>query len=331
MIDFLKKLDQRLLDKDIPRKYAGLVLDFCKSYISSARLNDQEMEKMILCLVDLLDKQIKEPFNFEPFHQKITKPFDYYSFGNDFVAALIDRDKSKVLGEDHLKKAVAYIESGENVIFFANHQIEADPQIISILLGDAYSDLAQNFISVAGERVLKDHLAAPFSMGRNLLCIYSKKHIDSPPELREAKMQHNKRTMNTMRDLFVEGGKAIYVAPSGGRDRKDEAGEISLSPFDPQSIAMFTVIARSAKTPCHYFPLALSTYDLLPPPESIGGDLGEKRLTKYSPAYLAFGEEIDFSKLTKQEGLNKQEKRQAQADAIYQFVLRDYQKIKELK
>ena len=37
-------------------------------------------------------------------------------------------------------------------------------------------------IFVAGERVITDPLAIPFSMGSNLLCIYSKRYIDHPPE-----------------------------------------------------------------------------------------------------------------------------------------------------
>ncbi len=49
-------------------------------------------------------------------------------------------------------------------------------------------------IFVAGERVITDPLAVPASMGRNLLCIYSKRYIDHPPELKSEKQLHNKRT-----------------------------------------------------------------------------------------------------------------------------------------
>ena len=68
------------------------------------------------------------------------------------------------------------------MIFLANHQIEADPQAISLLLDDLYPNFAENMIFVAGERVITDPFAIPFSMGRNLLCIYSKRYIDHPPE-----------------------------------------------------------------------------------------------------------------------------------------------------
>ena len=35
-------------------------------------------------------------------------------------------------------------------------------------------------IMVAGDRVTTDVVAVPFSKGRNLLCIFSKKHIENP-------------------------------------------------------------------------------------------------------------------------------------------------------
>jgi len=80
----------------------------------------------------------------------------------------------------------------------ANHQTEIDPQFISLLLEKEYSKLAKDMIFVAGDRVILDQLAIPASMGRNLLCIYSKKHIHNPPDLMETKRLHNKKTMGLM-------------------------------------------------------------------------------------------------------------------------------------
>ena len=42
-----------------------------------------------------------------------------------------------------------------------------------------------------------------------------------------------------MERLLAEGGKCIYVAPSGGRDRPNAQGEIQPNAFDPQSIELF--------------------------------------------------------------------------------------------
>ena len=60
---------------------------------------------------------------------------------------------------------------------------------------------------MAGDRVTTDLLAMPFSMGRNLLCIFSKKHVDNPPELKSQKTRHNRNVMKTMGKMFSEGGK----------------------------------------------------------------------------------------------------------------------------
>ena len=46
-------------------------------------------------------------------------------------------------------------------------------------------------INSSGDRVTTDLLAMPFSMGRNLLCIFSKKHVDNPPELKSTKQRRD--------------------------------------------------------------------------------------------------------------------------------------------
>ena len=97
-------------------------------------------------------------------------------------------------------------------------QSEADPQIFSVLLDPIYPGFAESTIFVAGDRVTTDLLAQPFSMGRNLLCIFSKKHVDNPPEQRADKMRHNRMVMKRMGQLLKEGGQCIWVAPSGGRE-----------------------------------------------------------------------------------------------------------------
>jgi glycerol-3-phosphate O-acyltransferase len=53
---------------------------------------------------------------------------------------------------------------------------------VQVLLDPDVPGFAEDTIFVAGDRVTTDLLAQPFSMGRNLLCIFSKKHIENPPE-----------------------------------------------------------------------------------------------------------------------------------------------------
>jgi len=95
---------------------------------------------------------------------------------------LVDLSHCQVNGLEYLQPILESLERGENVIFLANHQTEADPHAISILLEKYCPKFAEEMIFVAGERVITDPLAIPFSMGRNLLCIYSKRYIDHPPE-----------------------------------------------------------------------------------------------------------------------------------------------------
>jgi len=86
-----------------------------------------------------------------------------------------------------LKEAFEKAASGENVVFLAN-QNEADPQVVSAMLEKSgFTDEAEKLIYAAGHKVTTDPLAIPFSMGRNLLCIHSKRHIMAEPELKAKK------------------------------------------------------------------------------------------------------------------------------------------------
>jgi glycerol-3-phosphate O-acyltransferase len=281
-------------------------------------------EDVFITFINLVKEQIKKPGIFANYHQKIEKPFDYYQFGIDFVSPLVDKKNSKVFGEENLFKINNYLNSKKNVILFANHQSESDPQIISILLQDQYKSISKNIIFIAGERVLTDPLAIPFSLGCDLLCIYSKKHIDNIPEKKSLKQLHNKKTMVSMHKLLKEGGKIIYLAPSGGRDRKNARGIVEVSSFDPQSIEMIYLMAKGTDT--HFFPLSLSTYNILPPPDLVEKEIGEKRFAKFSKASLFFGDEIKQSSNTSLL-LNKKEFRKFRAKQIYSIVNRNYNKI----
>lgn len=255
-------------------------------------------------------------------------PFDYYKFSLDFIRPLIDLSHSTVLGIDVLAKIDRELKKNENVILLANHQTETDPQAIAILLEKTHPHIGEKIIYVAGERVVTDPLAIPFSMGCDLLCIYSKRYIDHPPELKAQKQLHNKNTMELMSRLLKEGGKIIYVAPSGGRDRRGPQGDVEVAPFDPASIEMFYLMARKAKTPTHFYPFTLATYDLLPPPETVQKELGEARVAKRSPIHIAFSPEFDMEIFPGSEENEKTIRRKARADAIWNLVNSYYQRLK---
>lgn len=278
-------------------------------------------DRLLGMFLTAVQKQIANPYKFEPFHKRVTEPFDYYTFGVDFFRPLVDKAASTLHGREHLARLSGQLAAGDNVIFLANHQTEADPQMISLMLEEHYPQLATEMIFVAGERVTTDPLAVPFSIGRNLLCIYSKRHIDHPPELRAAKTHHNRRTMEQMAELLAQGGHCIYVAPSGGRDRRGTTGQVEVAPFDPQNVEMFYLMAQRAGHPTHFYPMAMDTYDVLPPPDTVEVQLGETRRIQYRPVHLAVGPELDLDAFST---ADRQERRVRRAEAAWRAVAAEY-------
>jgi len=220
--------------------------------------------------------------------------YDFYKFGCDFFKPAMDLERSVVLGEENLKKAFEKVKNGENVVFLANHQSEADPQVVSALLEKhGYAEEAEKIIYVAGHKVTTDPLAIPFSMGRNLLCIHSKRHIMAEPELKSKKTEQNLQTMAAMTKRLKEGGTMLWVAPSGGRDRRDlETMKVPIAPFDQKTIDLFRLLGNKSKKPTHFYPMALVSYDLCPPPDFIESGVGEKRNVRYTPIGMAIAEEV---------------------------------------
>lgn len=331
-MNILEKLSHARENGEVGEKVAEIFTTLYTSYAHSLVMSGFKMElfdHLFDELLFLVKEEEKHPHTFESYHERLLKPYNYYRFGNEFIRPLIDEQKSRVHFPENIEKIDRQIAAKENVILFANHQTEVDPQILSLTFEKSYPRLAEETIFVAGDRVLTDLMAVPFSLGRNLLCIYSKRHIDNPPEKKASKLQHNQRTMKVMKDLLASGGRCIYVAPSGGRDRPNEQGEVIVAPFDPQSIEMFRLMALQAKTPTHYYPLSLATFDILPPPQSIQKEIGENRKAKRSGVMCAFGDEVDLDHFPGAELVDRHEKRSARAAYLWNLVNHHYTQLKK--
>lgn len=227
--------------------------------------------------------------------KEIGSDLDFYQWGCDFFRHFIDVDDSIILGEDNLKKAMEQTANGENVIFYANHQSEADPQVMSILLEKSgFAEEASKIVYVAGHKVTTDSLAIPFSMGRNLICIHSKKHIDTDPDTKSQKSRQNMQAMGGMLSKLKAGGTIIWVAPSGGRDRRDTTtGKTPIAPFDQKTIEMFKLMGRKSKVKTNYYPLSMVSYELCPPPDFLAAGTGEQRNFRFVPVGIKCGEQVD--------------------------------------
>jgi glycerol-3-phosphate O-acyltransferase len=326
-MNFMAKIELLTKSGKLPTKLSQILGKFYTSYSLAVKENGyniEDFDPLLQVFLNAATKQLTHPFNFEPYHERVRNPIDYYQLGLDMLRPLIIFESSKVLGLNHLKQISLQLSEGDNVILFANHQTEPDPQAISLLLEKTFPTLAEEMIFVAGHRVISDPLAVPLSMGRNLLCIFSKKHLENPPEEKQEKLIHNQRTMKKMSQLLSEGGKCIYVAPSGGRDRPCPEGKLEVARFDPQSIEMFWLMAQQSERPSHFYPLALATYDLLPPPNSVEKDIGERRHTQCTPIHIGFGQEIEMDNILSNDIKDKRQKRKLRADFIWELVRKEY-------
>jgi glycerol-3-phosphate O-acyltransferase len=304
----------------VPTKYWNIFSDFIKSYFQIASQNQADFmtcKKVITSFAQVIIELANNPQPFQHFHTAVRTPFDYYALGLDLLRPIVDLQHSHLKGLDQLKEIQKKLDKKENVFLFANHQSEADPQLISLLLEPYFPKLAEDMIFVAGQRVVTDPLAVPASLGRNLLCIYSKKYFDFEKEKRAQMQEHNKKAIQILANLIDEGGKCIYIAPSGGRDRRNPEGIFTVAPFDPQSIQLCRLIGTKSKRPTHFYPLALRTHGILPPPDGLQVELGEKRTINTDWIAAGFGNAISFTEYTT---LNKEERKQQAALYAWNLV-----------
>ncbi|KAJ0769314.1 Glycerol-3-phosphate acyltransferase [Helianthus annuus] len=216
------------------------------------------------------------------------------------------------------------LKQGENVILISNHQSEADPAVIALLLETTNPYISENIIYVAGDRVITDPLCKPFSMGRNLLCVYSKKHMNDVPELADMKRRANTRSLKEMALLLRGGSKIIWIAPSGGRDRPDPVtNQWFPAPFDASSLDNMRRLVDHAGVVGHIYPLAILCHDIMPPPPQVEKEIGEKRLISFHGTGISVAPEVDFQKATASCG-SPEEAKAVYSQALYDSVCEQY-------
>lgn len=325
----------------IPPSAAAILVGWHSSYAAAAAISPPVAELFgspraftdhtFSTLLELVRTQTATPAAFEPHHVAVRSPFDYYAFGLQFCLAMVNLQKSQVLGTPVLAQAMRHQAAGHNVIFLANHQSEADPHAIALVLSnvaakvEGAADLGARMLFMAGDRVREDSVAAPFSLGFNMLTVYSKKHIRDVPDQVDDKVRHNRVTAGVTAGLFKEGGSAVWFAPSGGRDRRcTSSGRVEVAPFDPAAVEMMRLTAAKSGTPSHFYPMALTTYAILPPPQTVDVGVGEARIVDYTGVGLAVGEEIDWeaveAAMTAEQVADKKEGRRLRAAAVQDAV-----------
>ncbi|XVE57379.1 hypothetical protein DITRI_Ditri04bG0086800 [Diplodiscus trichospermus] len=277
---------------------------------------------------DLILLDVEDPFEFEPYHKALREPFDYYMFGQNYIQPLIDFKNSYVGNLSLFYEIEEKLKQGHNVVLMSNHQTEADPAVIALLLEKTNPHIAENLIYVAGDRVIADPLCKPFSIGRNLICVYSKKHMFDAPELAEMKRKANIRSLKEMALLLRGGSKIVWIAPSGGRDRPDPlTGEWNPAPFDSSSVDNMRRLIEHSGAPGHIYPLALLCYGIMPPPSQVEKEIGEKRIINFHGAGLSVAPKISLSEIAP--GCeNPEEAKDAYTRGLYKSVVEQYNVLK---
>ena len=305
----------------IPPQLVDGFLDFYNNYRTAVvnsgvpGADEAEVARVMTAIADRVLDQFKAPYTFPSAHSRILAPYDYYAFGQNYVRNLVDFDRSALGHLDRFRKVEAQLAAGDNVVVLANHQTEADPAVWALLLEGAGLDrLASDVAYVAGDRVVTDPLCKPFSMGRNLFCVHSKKHMDDDPALKEEKQRTNRKTLGALSKALAQGGQLLWIAPSGGRDRPDAAtGEWSPARFDPAAVELMRQLSAKAAPRGHLWPLAMESGEMMPPPPATEKTIGERRLTNFVGVGISLGKELDLEALV--EGIDEKD-RDARAGAV---------------
>lgn len=295
-----KEVENGRLPSNIARGLEELYHNYRNAVLQSGLPEADELVLSNMTAVfDRVLIDIENPFIFPSHHRAIREPFDYYMFGQNYIRPLVDFRKSYVGNISIFSDMEQQLLQGHNIILFSNHQTEADPAIFALLLERTNPQIAESLVFVAGDRVITDPLCKPFSMGRNLLCVYSKKHMFDEPELVDLKKRSNTRSLKEMAVLLKSGSQIIWIAPSGGRDRPvQRTGEWFPAPFDASSVDNMRRLAQHSSVPGHLYPLALLCHDIMPPPPQVEKEIGEQRKLSHHGVGLSVGTEINFDEVT---------------------------------
>ncbi|KAJ1296091.1 hypothetical protein BS78_01G272300 [Paspalum vaginatum] len=320
-----KELDNGKLPADVASSLEELYYNYKDAVLQNGDPNAYEiMLSNMMALFDRVLLDVQNPFTFPPYHKAVREPFDYYMFGQNYIRPLVDFRNSYVGNISLFHDIEEKLHQGHNVVLMSNHQTEADPAIIALLLEKTNPWISENIVYVAGDRVITDPLCKPFSMGRNLICVYSKKHMNDYPELIEMKRRSNTRSLKEMALLLRGGSQLIWIAPSGGRDRPDPStGEWYPAPFDSSAVDNMRRLLEHAGVPGHIYPLSLLCYEIMPPPQQVEKEIGEQRVISFHGVGLSVAEEIKYGDVTAHTK-NADEGKELFTNNLYSSVVNQY-------
>ena len=66
--------------------------------------------------------------------------------------------------------------------------------------------------------------------------------------------------------------------------------QVEPAPFDPNAVEMVKLVAEGAgaKDKTHFYPMAMATHNIFPPPQTVGGEFGEERRVQWTHLVSCF-------------------------------------------
>merc|ERR1712113_1296827 len=102
---------------DIPENYLTLMQSFFSSYMTEIYMAGRDMdlyEERLTLLMKKVLETVKTPYEFEPFHQAIREPFDYYDLGCNFAEGMVNSKFSQIVGLEQIGKMKEQLHNGDN-------------------------------------------------------------------------------------------------------------------------------------------------------------------------------------------------------------------------
>ena len=79
----LASMRGKVASGDAPEAFVSQVTGFLEDYGTSnfqAKAEPQHFKENVMTLLKSVDEAIKNPYQFQPFHQALREPFDYYKW-----------------------------------------------------------------------------------------------------------------------------------------------------------------------------------------------------------------------------------------------------------
>jgi len=290
-------VEKGTLDSSVREGLLNLFSSYAGALSMSPRLpaSEKEAAQVVAALADRVQVMLEENYTFPSRHTRVLEPFNYFDIGQRAVGNLVDFGASFVGHAERILDMQSAVARGENVLLLANHQSDADGGVWAWMTRELAPSLATDLYYVAGDRVVTDSYAKIYNMGRNLICVHSKKVMDQdPPAVREQKSKINRRSVLELGKLFKQGGAIVWVAPHGGRDRTDASGQLAPGAWDAAAVMLLKRMMDSSPNPGHVYPMAMATAEIMPPPsgEDEEKPWGMGSVFKYHGVGISIGAEL---------------------------------------